>query len=80
VRILDVANHLRTTKIEGMSDIYETHYCVPLDGLLIVTEGRGWRFCKCNGTLPLRTFPECSMPEPYRLWFLPKLAEGLNTN
>jgi hypothetical protein len=39
VRILDLANHLRITKIEGMSDVYETHYCVSLDGLLIVTVG-----------------------------------------
>jgi hypothetical protein len=38
MRILDHANHLRITKIEDMSDVYETHYCVSLDGLLIVTE------------------------------------------
>jgi hypothetical protein len=38
VRISDVANHLRITKIEGTNDIYETHYCVTLGGLLIVTE------------------------------------------
>jgi hypothetical protein len=35
VRISDHANHLRITKTEGMSDVYETHYCVSLDGLLV---------------------------------------------
>jgi hypothetical protein len=37
-----------------------------------------------NGKQPLRTCPECSVPEPYRSpdWavVLPKLAQGLNTN
>ena len=37
-----------------------------------------------NGKLPIRTCPECSVPEPYRSpdWalVLPKLAQGLNTN
>jgi hypothetical protein len=36
-----------------------------------------------NGKLPLRTCPECSVPEPYRSpdWALvpAKLAEGLNS-
>jgi len=31
-----------------------------------------------NGKLPLRTCPGCSVPEPYRFCFLPKLAQGLN--
>lgn len=51
VRISDHAYHLRITKIEGMSDVYETH-CVSLDGLLILTEGWGWRFCKCYVIVP----------------------------
>jgi hypothetical protein len=37
-----------------------------------------------NGNLPLRTCPECSVPEPYRspdrTFFPAKPAQGLNTN
>jgi hypothetical protein len=39
VGISYLASHLTVTKIEGMSDVYVTHYSVSLDGPLIVTKG-----------------------------------------
>jgi len=39
VGISYLASHLRVTKIEGMRDVCVTHYCVSLDGPLIVTKG-----------------------------------------
>jgi hypothetical protein len=52
--------------------------------LLLLLYERYYHRGESNGKLPLRTCPECSVPEPTSrltgLWFLPKPAQGLNTN